>query len=284
MIIDLDWVTIPKLSCLAKAGVESIIKYYARKTKYPDKLLTRIEAEAIIAAGMTLGVVYQSAGDSAEAFSYDDGMADGAYARTYAATKIGQPGGSAIYFGVDYDSDEPDLTERIVPYFRGVRDSFCSTGNLPIYRIGVYGDGVTLQRLLDERLVEFTWISQSVGFPGSRQFKGSNRWTLFQNMPSTLCNCDVDIDELNPAIMDFGAFNRLNPISGSLFALRQSTVTARAGVRLRNGPGVEFDVSHIVPARRTLKIISRCGDWALVDLENDGLADGFIHSAFLSDE
>jgi Domain of unknown function (DUF1906) len=283
MIIDTNHLVTKKLPCLSNAGVKSVIKYYARGTNQPEKLLTRDEAQSVLNSGMTLAVIYEGAGDHSAYFSYDSGSADGMYARKYAGGTIGQPGGSAIYFAVDYDSDEPDITNRIIPYFKGVRDSLNLTNRYPLYRIGAYGNGTTLQKLLDENLVEFTWISQSIGFSGSKQFKKSNHWTLFQNMPSVLCALDLDANDLNPKVTDFGEFNSLLPDDAGVSALSTtSVVNARAGARLRSGPGVEFDVQRILRPHSKVSIISRRGDWSLVDLKGDGLTDGFIHSAFLA--
>lgn len=59
-------------------------------------------------------------------------------------------------------------------------------------------------------------------------------------------------------------------------------VIARAGLRLREGPGVEFAVREILPSGTELFLVSRTGDWALVDLGGDGLADGHAHVSYLA--
>src|SRR5262249_33882931 len=121
MIIDTNHRTTSHLSSLAEKGVTAIIRYYARFTQQPEKRLIRSEAEAILNAGMSIAVVHQAAGDHAAAFSQDTGIADATHARNYGAKVIGQPGGSAIYFGVDFDARQADVNNRIVPYFQQVR-------------------------------------------------------------------------------------------------------------------------------------------------------------------
>jgi glycoside hydrolase-like protein/SH3 domain-containing protein len=280
MIIDTNHRTTAKLACLASAGVSALIRYYARVTSQPEKRLTRAEAEAVRDAGMSIAIVHEAAGNHAEAFSHDTGVADASYARNYGAKVIGQPAGSAIYFGVDYDSKEPDITNRIVPYFQAVRTVLSAPDGSPVYRIGVYGDGVTLKALLDAGLVDFTWISQSTGFPGSKQFKASNRWTLFQHLPSTVCDLDVDVNDLNPAGTDFGAFSRLDSLA--VPGMHQ-IVKARSGLRLRAGPGTNFDVQKVLPFGTSVSVVSRSGDFAAIDLDGDGAIDGFALAAFLAD-
>jgi hypothetical protein len=281
MIIDTNHRTTGQLACLAAAGVTAVIRYYARFTQQPEKRLTRAEADAILRAGMSIAVVHQAGGDKASDFSHENGVADATHARTFGAKTIGQPAGSAIYFGVDFDAKEPVVSDRIVPYFQAVRAIMSADDGLPRYKVGVYGDGVTLKTLLDAGLVDFTWISQSTGFPGTKQFKQSNRWTLFQNLPSKICNLDLDVDDLNPATVDFGAFNRLDPLPGAAGTGTRFVVIARSGLRLRAGPGTEFDVLRVLPAGTEVTVVSRSGEFAAVDLNGDGMIDGFAHTAFL---
>lgn len=62
-------------------------------------------------------------------------------------------------------------------------------------------------------------------------------------------------------------------------------VIARSGLRLRNGPGAEFDVQRILPLGTALTLLSLHGNdrsWGRVDLEDDGLIDGYVHCGFLA--
>src|SRR5262245_38991587 len=280
MIIDTNHRTTAKLNTLAEKGVTAIIRYYARFTRQPEKRLIRSEAEAILNAGMSIAVVHQAAGDHAAAFSPDTGIADATQARNYGAKVIGQPGGSAIYFGVDFDAKRADVNTRIGPYVQPVRSALQASDDLPKYKVGVYCDGVTLKTLLDGGFVEFTWISQSVGFPGSKQFKDSKRHTLFQHLPSRIDGLDLDVDDLNPAFSDFGAFDRLDSLP---VISPRLVVKARSGVRLRAGPGTEFDVQRVLPFGTKVSVVSRTGDFAAVDLNGDGAIDGFVFAGLLGE-
>lgn len=62
-------------------------------------------------------------------------------------------------------------------------------------------------------------------------------------------------------------------------------VIARDGVRLRGGPGIEFGVAQTLKEGTFLTVLDLHGPegaWARVDLENDGLVDGFVFAAFLA--
>ncbi len=58
-------------------------------------------------------------------------------------------------------------------------------------------------------------------------------------------------------------------------------VIARGALNLRSGPGTTFPVLRNLAANTVVSVVGRQGDWARVDLEGDGLADGFASLAFL---
>lgn len=63
------------------------------------------------------------------------------------------------------------------------------------------------------------------------------------------------------------------------------TVIARDGLRLRGGPGLDFEKLMTIKAGTELVAISFAGpghEWAKVDLDGDGLADGYVYAAFLA--
>ena len=62
---------------------------------------------------------------------------------------------------------------------------------------------------------------------------------------------------------------------------RRHRVIARTGLRLRSGPGVEFDVIGGLGAGQSLDVIEVKGEWAMVDLHADGMADGYCHRGFI---
>ncbi len=65
----------------------------------------------------------------------------------------------------------------------------------------------------------------------------------------------------------------------------RSTVVARGGLRLRQGPGIGFGVEKTLPLGTELWVVEYAGPdaaWAKVDLEGDGLFDGYVFAAFLS--
>ena len=202
MIVDTSRRATASIACLKAAGVTTVIRYYARETRMPEKRLTREEALALVAAGLTVAVVFQSVGNSAGCFSAEIGAADADHAHHTATTEIGQPAGSAIYFAVDYDAEPADIRERIIPYFHAIGRAFSAGGAR--HRIGVYGNARVCARLIEAGLAEFAWLANH-GAPGSFQ-----NWTLRQERPSMLCGLPVDRNSVRDGIADFGAFGVLD--------------------------------------------------------------------------
>jgi len=64
-------------------------------------------------------------------------------------------------------------------------------------------------------------------------------------------------------------------------AFERFVVAAREGLWLRKGPGLGFDRAKLLAAGTELSVAGRDGEWARVDLEHDGLVDGYVFAAFL---
>ncbi len=70
-----------------------------------------------------------------------------------------------------------------------------------------------------------------------------------------------------------------NPDSGSRFM-----VNARSGLRLRSGPGLDFGIIQVLTTGTIVTVQSFGGanqDWAKIDLQGDGVSDGYVFRTFL---
>lgn len=200
--------------CLSREGVKAVGRYYSYGAG--GKVLTRQEAQALIANGIAIWVVFQYYGNHPTWFTADFGRSDALRALQCAHEVIGQPEGSTIYFGADYEEDGSHYASNIVPYFKAVRDVFARPGGNPPYRIGVYSDGLVCRRLLEDGLVTDTWLSCSRSFPEHAEFLASNHWSLSQTCGvPPVCSVNVDSDETNPVRPDYGQFDRLVPLKPS---------------------------------------------------------------------
>src|SRR3984893_16620295 len=194
------------VACLKDKGITAIGRYYTKR-RTNSKILTVDEARKLSDAGIKIWAVYQNRHRKPVDFSSVKGKQEAQDALDYAQTVIKQPAGSAIYFSADFDASLAALNSAIRPHFEAIVAAFAAAANP--YRIGVYSSGLVCKSLLDNRLVQLTWLSQSSGFRGSPEFKASRRWNILQNLPVRhFCNFedDIDPDQINADNGDFGGF------------------------------------------------------------------------------
>ena len=187
----------PFASEIVAKGIKFVVRYYS---KFAKKSLTPAEALALSGAGLQLMTVYQDSNDKLELFTADIGTKQANNALVNAAA-AGQPGGSAIYFAVDFDPAAVDVRGPVMEYFHAVHDVLASSP----YSVGVYGSGVTCRLIRDAGFAKFTWLSQSTGFREYRVFLPQA--DVVQAAPSRdLIPKKLNIDDDIAQSSDFGAF------------------------------------------------------------------------------
>ncbi len=200
-IIDTNNETTSRLGELRNQGVECIIRYISTNTS-GSKVVKPVEARAIAAAGLKLALVFEVWG-GVNNFAHDDidghsGTSHGNFARDWAAN-VGAPDNTIIWFAIDTDCTAGQYAQRVRPYFQAARAALQGK-----YRIGVYACGFVCTQAIAEGLVDATWLTQSMGFNGSRAYRDSGRWTLLQGPETTLEGLSIDTNEANGN--DYGAF------------------------------------------------------------------------------
>lgn len=63
--------------------------------------------------------------------------------------------------------------------------------------------------------------------------------------------------------------------------IEQYKVNARSGLRMRSGAGTEFEVLATLPLNKSLSIGKALDNWVEVDLECDGVIDGWVYKTYL---
>ncbi|MFK3738901.1 DUF1906 domain-containing protein [Massilia sp. TN1-12] len=181
---------------LARQGYDFVLRYYSHNAA---KNLSLGEARALAEAGLRIGVVWETAGTRASFFNRSQGLADGAAAFLMAREVIGQPYGSAIYFAVDYDPTQADIDGAISNYFTGVRAAlYVAAEGQPSYRVGVYGSGLCCGTLVERGMASLSWLSQSTGYAGSRQYAEQRRYDLIQMLPARILGEDGVVLHVDP--------------------------------------------------------------------------------------
>jgi hypothetical protein len=155
----------PHLPQLKAAGVEVVFRYYATHTHLPGKILTLDEAQAISAAGLKLGAVWENGlPTTPEYFTSDQGK-DDAIAALQVAYHAGQPKGTPIYFAVDCDLSYAHVSSWLFNYFVGLRQ-----GMAEAYQIGVYGSGLVCEKMMDWVLANYSWLAGAKDWEGYDAF------------------------------------------------------------------------------------------------------------------
>jgi hypothetical protein len=199
-VIDTNSVCTNNIAVLQANSVTAVGRYYT--TYHPSYQILRAEAQAVIAAGIKLFVIFEDCPNPV--LDQDHGKRDAKHALSQALA-LGQPQGSAIYFAAEGLPDgyaQRDVNNALA-YFSGIGSVIS-----PRYAVGVYSNGVICDALLHAQLCRYAWLSASSSFEGSAQFYASGRWALAQKTPVDIDWQGLSIDN-DEAAADFGAFSTL---------------------------------------------------------------------------
>lgn len=201
---------------LKSIGVGTIIRYYDwEPPTLPRKTLEQGELDLIASNGLSVAVVFQHRGDKTETFEDPTRGETDARRALELARALGQPKGTAIYFGIDgvdqkfvrqpararLDYERAHGLDVIEAYMRGVKDVFAGSG----YRVGVYGSGLVNRVILDKGLAQYSWLANATSWPEYHDFERSGRWHIKQHLTTNDCfGKAVDLSTANPMRPDFG--------------------------------------------------------------------------------
>jgi hypothetical protein len=178
-----------------------------------SKRLTKLEAETISEAGLSIISVYETTADRSRGGA-ENGREDGQLARQ-AALSVGQTKGSAIYFAVDYDAGAADFA-MIEAYLRAAGKE------IPEFALGVYGSYAVVEEMNRRNACSKFWQT----YAWSRGLKSSVA-SLYQYLNDTMIHgIDVDLDECYGneggwSTMD-EIMKQLEELAGKVTALEQT--------------------------------------------------------------
>ncbi|MEE1928490.1 glycoside hydrolase domain-containing protein [Streptomyces sp. TRM 70351] len=147
-------------------------------TDLPEKAIQPGELATIARNGLRCYPIYQTYGRDADSFSYPQGKAAGVAAGN-AAKDHGFKNGTRIFFAVDYDVYDYQVTDNVIPHFRGIRDGLAQFGFQ--YEIGVYGPRNVCTRVGEAGLSTASFVSDmSSGFSGNYGYALPSDWAYDQ--------------------------------------------------------------------------------------------------------
>lgn len=188
-------VTPARATALYQAGYRVVGRYLTNVPNTTlDKKIKPGELATIFGAGMRVFPIYQTYGGEVGYFTPQQGARDASLAMA-AATDYGFERGTIIYFAVDFDALNDDITANVLPYFQAIKKAMDYYGNP--YRIGVYGARNVCTRVSTEGPAATSFVSDlSTGFSGNLGFPMPRNWAFDQISTITIGtgNSAIEID------------------------------------------------------------------------------------------
>ena len=179
-------ITAARAATLRAEGVKYVGRYLTSldPVRLPEKQIQPGELGTIAAEGLRCFPIYQTYGRAAGDFNYPAGRAAG-YAAMNAAVDHGFRPGTRIFFAVDFDAQDGEVTAAVLPYFKGIQDSLSDAGNP--FAIGVYGARNVCSRVAAAGHSSASFVSDmSSGFSGNFGYPLPDDWAYDQIVTRTL--------------------------------------------------------------------------------------------------
>lgn len=172
-------ITDAKAKTLVNNGRKMIGRYLTGKYA-----LTIDECKIINDNNLNLIPIFEVYGYESSWFNYFNGASDGAQA-VLAAKGLGIPEDAIIYFGVDYDAVDDEVTELIIPYFKGIYDQFNDLKTN--YKIGIYAPRNVCSRIREAGYSCSSFVcDMSTGFSVNLGYPLPKDWAFDQISTITL--------------------------------------------------------------------------------------------------
>jgi peptidoglycan hydrolase-like protein with peptidoglycan-binding domain len=172
-----------KISSIKNAGYSMVGRYLTNaKTGTLDKKMTTTEIDLIIDSDLSIIPIYQTYGGDVDYYTQTQGVEDAKSAEE-AARKFGIPEGSTIYFAVDYDAYDFQVTEAIIPYFQKISETMDSLngGYSGVYKVGIYAPRNVCNRVYKAGYIENSYVSDaSTGYSGNLGYTMPEKWAFDQ--------------------------------------------------------------------------------------------------------
>jgi peptidoglycan hydrolase-like protein with peptidoglycan-binding domain len=170
--------TSEKAQTLLSNGYEIVGRYLTGTASGGiSKALSLGEISIIFAAGLRFFPIYQTSGNSAAYFTSVQGTTD-ANAAISATVSFRLPYHTVIYFAVDFDATDAQITSKVLPYFSSIKSAFTQYGK---YRIGVYGSRNVCHHVVNAGYATHCFVGDmSTGFSGNLGFSIPTSWSFDQ--------------------------------------------------------------------------------------------------------
>ncbi len=136
------------------------------------------EPQRILNSGLKFFPIFQESGSEISYFSAARGTID-ALSAVHAAKKHGIPNNNVIYFAVDLDVTDAQITNYILPYFLSIKTKMTELNNM--FKIGIYGTRNACSRIMNAGYATTCFVSDmSTGYSGNMGFSIPANWNFDQ--------------------------------------------------------------------------------------------------------
>ncbi|MGV9503367.1 glycoside hydrolase domain-containing protein [Streptomyces sp. NPDC003642] len=172
-------VTNERAVALRDAGYQIVGRYLSNVPNTSlDKKIKSGELGRMAAYGLSCFPIYQTWGGEAAYFRREQGVAD-AFAAIERAKHYGFKPGTRIYFAVDFDALDYEVTDNILPHFRAIRDVMNEHGQG--YLTGIYGPRNVCSRVAAAGYTSASFVcDMSTGFSGNLGYPLPGDWAFDQ--------------------------------------------------------------------------------------------------------
>lgn len=216
--------------------------------------MTSDELKVIFDNGLNVIPIFEVGGYKLEYFSYDQGLLD-ANSAMLAATQFGFPENTIIYFAVDFDALDYDVTSSILPYFSAINELFANLGSK--FKVGIYAPRNVCIRTRNAGYSCSSFVcDMSTGFSGNLGYPLPKDWAFDQISTVTLHGAaDIEIDNniasgRDNGISNISPINILDILNNNSFAKRFGVEfsSPEAEIELLNNALVKISISAAIKA------------------------------------
>ena len=180
---------------------------YLSGTAYGNvsKALSKEELQIAFDAGLIVLPIQQGSATRVSYFTEAQAILDVDNAYKY-ANSLSIPAGTVIYFAVDCDPLDTEITSNIIPYFKKVFENMRDEKNSK-FRIGIYGTRNVCTRVSDKGYAVRSFVSDmSTGFSGNLGFRIPSNWAFDQFATVTVGKDSgkIEIDKDGFSGLDYG--------------------------------------------------------------------------------
>lgn len=158
-----------------------------------SKALSTEELQTLFSNGIRLFPIHQRSADDISYFTTENAYTDAVSAANY-ARDLHLQFGAIIYFAVDFDATDAQITNTILDYFMHLHSHFI-TECKGKYRVGVYGTRNLCTRVCNAGYACSSFVSDmSTGFSGNLGFPIPDNWAFDQFNTTTIKSGDKSIE------------------------------------------------------------------------------------------